>query len=497
MQCNHCGAELVIRREFCPKCGERVTFSLDQIVGVAHDDAAVRRNAALNSGLRTAIFIVVALIALIEGFAYYFDKRLLFDGSALPSAQANAAGSVEAANGTTLAPYSEPRPLPPFAHNNPRMLSHRLDPVRSAMRLANEGLTNDFEIDIERGLAFLGKAQERDGGWPVAMTPKNWPGDETGNYAWGRVGVSSLVLLAFMGNGHTWLKEGNLPRSKFAEAVFQGVKFLVRSQDPETGRFGVGEGERVHFMYNQGMATLALSEAAALSGDPELLARVQKAVDLIVKTQTATGGWNYFGHKENDDISVSAWQVQALAAAREAGAKVPDETLNKALELFRRATIKGRVAYRLPNDDGIYTPSLAAMGLMVRQLLGESAALPDLKLLESKVAEAAPKVKIPDYTHGWLPKEKTAAARAAFDPYMLYYSTYGLFFSGGAEWKTWNKTACKAIIDMQDYDGGWHPNDINAYKGGTYYSTALCILALQVHHRIHHSLKMAGDNKGE
>ena len=149
--------------------------------------------------------------------------------------------------------------------------------------------------------------------------------------------------------------------------------------------------------------------------------------------------------------------------------------------------MNGRVAYRLPNDDGIYTPSLAGMGLMIRQLLGESAALPDLKLLSAKVSEAAPKVKFPDWTRGWKPTSKDALARSTFDPYMLYYCTYGLFFSGGAEWTAWNDNVCKGIMQMQDYDGGWHPNDVNAFKGGTYYSTALCILALQAHHRIHHS----------
>lgn len=495
MQCSNCGAELQLRREFCPQCGQRVTFSLDDVVNVAQTDAAWRHGDDLNKSLRSAIGVLVVLFAVAWSLSYYYDKRLTFDASMLPAPAANAPATGAGGGDDNLKPLTEPRPLPPVVHANPRRLGHRVEPMRGMVRAANGGAAKDFDIAIEMAQAFLGKGQERDGGWPVKLLPnKGWPLDDTQTFQWGRVGVSSLVLLSFLADGHTWNKEPNGPQSKYGLLVQNGLRFLVRSQDPGSGRIGPGEGERVHFMYNHAMATLALSEGAALTGDPDLLEHVQKAVDYAAKTQTNGGGWNYFGHKEVDDISVSAWQVQALLAAREAGANVPDETLRKALALFKRATIpgQGRVAYRLPDDDGVYTPSLAAMGLMIRQLAGESSGQADLRPLATKVVAAAPKVKIPEWTHGWKPDGKTDLARSAFDPYMLYYSTYALFFAGGAEWKEWSGSVLKSIVGMQDYDGAWHPNDPSAYKGGTYYSTALCLLCLQVHHRIHHSAALSG-----
>lgn len=489
MQCNHCGAELQIRREFCPSCGERVQLTMEDIVNVAQTDAAARHGDSLNKGLRTAILSCVALFALVWAIAYVYDKKITFDGASLPSPPANAPTNVAVGVESFIKPLVEPRPLPPITHTVPRRMGYRLEPIKTQLRSANGGNNKDYDIAFDRGLTFLGRGQEADGGWPVKMVPAGWPGDSTKSFQWGRIGVSSLVLLAFLGDGQVWWREGNAPRPKFGNSTQLAIRFLIKQQDPETGRFGPGSGEGVHFMFNHGMATLAMAEAAGISGDPELLDRAQRAVDFIVKAQTDGGGWNYYAVNKVEDMTLSAWQVQALAAAREAGLKVPDEVFKKALDLYRRATINGRVVFRFPNDDGVYTVSLAGQGLMTRQLLGDSGGMPDLKLLSAKILTQAPKVKFPDWTRGWSPtKNKDALARSAFDPYMIYYCTYSLYFSGGSEWTEWSQIAMKSLLQMQDLDGGWHPNDVNAYKGGTYYSTALAILALQVHHRILHSI---------
>ena len=72
-----------------------------------------------------------------------------------------------------------------------------------------------------------------------------------------------------------------------------------------------------------------------------------------------------------------------------------------------------------------------------------------------------------------------------FDPYRWYYTSYGLFFHGGEEWAAWNKALVKALLELQDRDGAWRPNDNSTVKTGTAFSTALCILTLQVYYRIH------------
>lgn len=495
MTCNSCGHVLKQRAEFCPNCGQRIVVTMEEIITSSQDDLATRRGESLNGKLRVGILVVIFLITVLYGFIYLLDKPLVFDGSQLPSIQANAVTSANSNNVDSIEkPFVEPRPLPPVPQSVVRVLGHRREPIRSALRNANGGKEAEYDKAIRNGLAFLGKYQETDGGWPVAIFPRNWPQAESVDFKWGRVGVSSLALLAFFGDGHTWLPDDAGRNDQYFDVTRKAVKFLLAAQDPTTGRFGAGEGERVHFMYNHGMATLALAEATALSGDPELKAHLEKAIAYIVKTQTSNGGWNYYGHQDSDDISVSVWQVQALAAAREAGLAVPDESLTRALSLFRSATKGDRVLYRLEHDDNIFTPSLNGMALMLRQLLGEDPANPELKALAARIATTVPKTK-PEWGRDWTPASKEAVDRAKFDPYMLYYCTYGLFFLGGTDWEEWNKAASKALFNMQANDGSFRANDINSLKGGTYYATALCVLTLQVQHRIVHAVSIKGKDE--
>src|SRR5579862_153793 len=489
VQCNHCGHELKLRAEFCPNCGQHIIVSMDDIIASTQEDRASRIGESLTGKLRVGILVMIFLFTVLLGFIYLYDKPLLFDGGILPGFQANANVSVTSGSGTLEKPYVDPRPQPPIPPAAVRALGYRRDPIRTALNRANGGPGPQAERAIDNALAFLQKKQDQDGGWPVKiLSGRSWPDGETGDFQWGRVGVSGLVLLAFFGDGHTWLAEDlRQGEHSYADSLRRGIKFLIASQDPETGRFGAGQGERVHFMYNHGMATLALAEACALSGDAELKARVEKAVAYLVKTQTSNGGWNYYGHQNSDDISVSVWQVQALVAAREAGVAVPDETLARAAQLFKKATKGDRVVYRLEADDNIYTPSLAGMALMMRPLLGEDSSSPELKVLAAKLDSFTPVAK-KTWGRDWVPSSKDAPDRAKIDPYMLYYCTYGMFFLGGAEWEAWNKAAMETILSMQAIDGSWRLNDINTFKGGTCYSTALCVLTLQVHHRIVHSI---------
>ncbi len=69
-------------------------------------------------------------------------------------------------------------------------------------------------------------------------------------------------------------------------------------------------------MYAQGIATLALCEAYAMTGDDTLRPFAQKAVDFIVYAQNPnTGGWRYFPGQPGD-TTVLGWQLMALRSAR-------------------------------------------------------------------------------------------------------------------------------------------------------------------------------------
>ena len=494
MKCNHCGVEVRLRSEFCANCGERVVLTMDDIIATAHDDAARRNGDALIDKLRTGIVFMLVLGSVAIGFILLYDTKLRFDGSTLPGIPANAPIAGGALSETLEKPFADPRPLPTLPATSLRVLGHRRGNTRLLLRGANGGASTQFDNAIRNGLGFLKSKQELDGGWPVTLIPANTAMDGTGDFKWGRVGVSSLALLAFLGDGHTWLFEDAASRSPFSDTVRRAVPFLLASQDPATGRFGGASG---HFMYNHAMATLAMSELAALTGNADFRARAAKATDYIVKTQTKRGGWDYYGHTDSeiDDISVSAWAVQALYAARDAGITVPNETFERALRFYTLLTKGERGIYNFQQDDGQFVPARSGMVLMMRELLGDGPANQDIKELTSKLTPSIPVVK-PDWARNWTPKAKTMADRTKFDPYMLYYCSYGMFFFGGHEFEEWNAKASKALFEMQDIDGAWRANDTYSLQGGTCYATALCVLSLQVHHRIVHSTAVKAAPRG-
>ena len=97
-----------------------------------------------------------------------------------------------------------------------------------------------------------------------------------------------------------------------------------------------------------------------------------------------------------------------------------------------------------------------------------------------------PNVK-PGWGRGWRPGASPSEdkARESYDPYALYFATYGMFFLGGKDWEVWHDPMRHAVLEMQDGDGCWRTNDTYTNQAGFIYSTALSILTLQVYYRIH------------
>ena len=123
-------------------------------------------------------------------------------------------------------------------------------------------------------------------------------------------GITGLALLAFLGTGHTHLE------GEFRTEVQHGLEYLLRQQISS----GCMAGEARYYarMYCHGMATLALSEAYAMTGDHRMKSAVQRAIGYSVRSQDApTGGWRYQPGQKGD-MSQFGWQVMALRSAESA-----------------------------------------------------------------------------------------------------------------------------------------------------------------------------------
>ena len=156
----------------------------------------------------------------------------------------------------------------------PDVYASRTGP-RQAAALQAGGGSADTEKAVQAALAWLVRAQSEEGQWEVARhgggIGKRVDGEHPQG-ASGRAdcGVSGLALLAILGSGTTH-REG--PHSR---TVARGLTFLTARQRADGSL--AGEAEFFAALYCHGMATLALAEAAALSGDPALRAPLERAV---------------------------------------------------------------------------------------------------------------------------------------------------------------------------------------------------------------------------
>ena len=92
-----------------------------------------------------------------------------------------------------------------------------------------------------------------------------------------------VAMLALLGAGNTH------ERGTHQKAVAGGIRYLIETQHPN-GNLG-GNAEPFAFMYCHGMATLALSEAYAMTGDAALAEPVKKAVGYTLGARTRTDKW--------------------------------------------------------------------------------------------------------------------------------------------------------------------------------------------------------------
>ena len=309
------------------------------------------------------------------------------------------------------------------------------------------GGSAETEAAVTRGLKWLAGQQLNDGSWKLNAPQEN------------EVGATSLALLPLLASGHTHKLDAKNPYDK---VIDKGLKFLIRSQDADTGYFG-------GTMYAHGMATIAICEAYGMSKDPALKKPAQTAINLIVKAQHEGGGWRYTPAQNSGDMSIFGWQAMALKTGQAAGLDVADATLKNA-KMFLNCC---------GNDDEgyCYTPGasstmrLTAIGLMTRQHL-ENWGPKDKRMI--KAVDAFIKTNPPD----------------RHDVYYTYYATNVMFQLGGKSWREWNEKMREFLLQNQDKNdkseqfGSWSPErDPWGQAGGRLMVTSLNLLTLQVYYR--------------
>lgn len=351
-------------------------------------------------------------------------------------------------------------------------LSGRSLQNRRGLALSGGG-SEASESAVELGLAWLATHQFEDGGWrfDLETCPQCSGACRNSGFVQSTTASTGLALMCFLGAGYTQ-HEG-----PYQETVSKGLYYLVdrmlltslggdlrdRSLISQKDD-GIQLIKKSGDMYSHAIATLALSEAYAMTHDRNLAGPAQEAINFIVYAQHEKGGWRYEPGLPGD-TSVTGWQLAALKSALLGELKVPREVWYRATEFLdgvqddRGATY----GYKEPSKT---RRSMSVVGLFSRMMLGWP-------------RDHGPMLRGMAQVGDQMPHQA--------DMYFNYYATQALHHLGGTGWKRWNPRMRDYLVKSQatagHEQGSWYIQEAWSNQGGRLYTTALSILTLEVYYR--------------
>lgn len=261
--------------------------------------------------------------------------------------------------------------------------------------------------------------------------------------------ITAYAMLAFMSQGH-------LPnQGLYGPEVAKAARFLVAAQREDGYIIGARGGN----MYCHAMATLALAELYGQTSDDTLKKPVEKAINLILKSQNAAGGWRYEPSPTGADISVTIMQVMALRAGKNAGMHVPDNTMKKALAYVKSCYRPQVGGFTYMPNSGAPGFARTAAGLCVLFLTGEYEA----KQIPEGVKYLKDHFNSPIHFY-----------------YGHYYAAHAMHQVGGKEWEDWYGKLVHYFVTSgsQHADGSW--STTNRREVGPVYQTSIAVICLSV-----------------
>lgn len=311
----------------------------------------------------------------------------------------------------------------------------------SAQNNPTEGeMTPELEIAVSRGLEHLKGLQNDDGSF--------------GRGRYGRhVGITGLCALAFMADGH-------VPgRGKYGETVKRALDF-VNEHATETGLLAAEATQGP--MYGHGFAALFLGEIYGMSPDDDRTRdALMRAVQLIVNSQNDEGGWRYNPVPYDADVSVTICQIMALRSARNAGVKVPKETIDAAVRYVKECqNADGGFRYMKELGGSAWPRTAAGIASLFYAGIYKDDAID--RGLEYLVQNA-------------MPTGNGGPLGQAHYFYGHYYAVQAMYLAGGERWKRWWPAIRNELLARQENSGSW-----NDHQAGEAYGTAMALIILQM-----------------
>ncbi|MCC6492376.1 MAG: terpene cyclase/mutase family protein [Pirellulales bacterium] len=372
----------------------------------------------------------------------------------------------------------------PLASRGGGLDGRRLENRRAAA--LSGGGTAASEDAVERALAWFAEHQYPDGGWrfdlekcPGCQGACRNAGSHTSSTA-----ATGLALLSFLGAGYTH-QEG-----KYDHVVSKGLYYLrehmtitsqggdLRDKSAELeltlpagkllSAIDLAANARRDSMYSHGIASLALTEAYAMTRDAGLREPAEQTVKFIINAQYSDGGWRYEPRWEGPargDMTVSGWQIAVLKSASLAGIDVPYDVWMKINDFLDGIQSDGGATYLyLPGERG--TKATTAIGLLCRMVTGWPREHQPLQRGAVKLGGQSPQRN---------------------NMYFNYYASQVLHHVGGPNWQKWNPKMRDYLVESQSRDGheagSWYFAEQHSTPGGRLYTTAMAAMTLEVYYR--------------
>ena len=359
--------------------------------------------------------------------------------------------------------------------------------------VGRNGGSRASESAVNAALMWFKKHQSENGQWDVdgymdrcQEAPRCEPGtSHTTENGDGDTACTAYALLCFLGAGYDHKTPG-----KFKKTVADGLEWLKGIQNPD-GSFGKQKRN-----YENGVATMALCEAYAMTMDASLKEPCQKAVDNLLARQAKSdkfpygSGWNYnSASPTRNDSSVTGWCVMALKAAKSAGIDVGDgwEGSKAWLDAAWKASNPGKdpeslgsdststfcYTFNQVNDETKNRDGLTCVGALCSVFLGKR---PGDGMLDSLVNQIM---------------NKYVPAGYPTNTYYMYYNTLAVFQYGGQHWEDWNAQVRDMLVEAQHgngtgcFNGSWdyEGTKFHGHETGRLLSTAYSCLSLEVYYR--------------
>ncbi len=290
----------------------------------------------------------------------------------------------------------------------------------------------EVERIYDKGLRWLAANQNEDGSFP-------------GQYG-SEPAIASMGMLAMLAHGD----DPNF--GKYSKPIKKCLEKIYNSTSATNGYIG-------NSMYNHGFCTLGLAEAYGAVNDERIAPALQKAVDLILTSQTKNPNkaWRYTPESSDADSTVSGACFVALVAARNSGLKVPDKAIDDALKFYEDC--------QNPTDGGIaYLPRTGSHGGCTTGIGVACFAY-------------ARKKDRPSFMKAYKHLKEQEESSSSYPFYFEYYAAQAYFQSDVAEWRVWNDKLVKRFGEMQADDGSWDGGM------GPASSTVMGLLSLALNYR--------------